>query len=230
MTKASNFELKEEEESFFFDLAQFNKVLHQKSDDFEKLEYLESELTKYRKGVSFCEHEIKKIKNLHKYRKVFNPAALVLQRAESNSANQTPKIASVKPTFKPEAIPVIFEILKTHFTEDERNSLLSVLITGDTPKAKLLFMNNGKTLLDFFKQLMKGQFLSIAVQKEMENWIAESFEFLKDGKRTSITPKYASKIISANDGAAEGNRLIDVINKDGKFKIVQLELNSREQN
>jgi ABC-type nitrate/sulfonate/bicarbonate transport system substrate-binding protein len=91
-------------------------------------------------------------------------------------------------------------------------------------------MGNGNMLLDFLKQLMRGQFLTIAVQKDMEIWISQTFEYYSDGKRAAISPKYASKYISGNERAAEGNRIIDIVKENGKFKIVQLELNSREQN
>ena len=145
------------------------------------------------------------------------------QKIQSNTHSPV-----IKPIFKPESIPSIFDILKGYFPP-QHQQLLEVLETGIAPKEKLFFQGNGKTLLDFFKQLMKGQFLTIAVQKDFEDWVSNGFEYLHRKKRNAITPKYASKIISGNNRAAKGNRLIDVINKSGKFEILQLEIRNREQ-
>jgi hypothetical protein len=135
----------------------------------------------------------------------------------------------IKPVFKPEAIATILDILNIYFP-GQNLELKQVLETGISAEEKLFFQGSGKSLLDFFKQLMKGQFLTIAVQKDFETWASNTFEYLHQRKRNEITSKYASTIISGNDRAAKGNRLIDVVNKNGKFEIVQLEIRNREQN
>lgn len=141
--------------------------------------------------------------------------------------NRTLKI---NPIFNPEKIEQIFSFLNSFFSEEDRVQLKDVLETGKTPDAKLFFRGNGKTLLDFFKQLIRGQFLTIAVQKDFEIWVSKGFEYLHRGNRKSITQKYASKIISGNDRAAKGNRITNMIKVSNKFELVQLEIKNRVQN
>lgn len=161
------------------------------------------------------------------YRSDFDQFDFLSHKVAKNSEDKT---LEIKPTFKPEAIDQILYILNSHFSEEDQQQLKAVLKTGQTPVAKLFFRDSGKTLLDFFKQLMRGQFLTIAVQKDFEIWVSNGFEFLYQGNRKSITKKYASKIISGNERAAIGNRLIDIKSECGKFVIVQLEIKNRVQN
>ncbi len=139
------------------------------------------------------------------------------------------KDLNTNPTFKPEKIDEIFNLIKTYFSEEDQPQLIELFKTGSTPKNKLLFKGNGKTLLDFFKQLMIGQFLTIQVQSDLEKWTSDSFYYLKNKKPCPIKRGYASKIISGTERAAEGNRLIDITKVDGKFVIEQLEIKNRIQ-
>ncbi|MBI9039727.1 MAG: hypothetical protein JEY97_16485 [Bacteroidales bacterium] len=155
-----------------------------------------------------------------------------IYQGDENERNKPKLIKSspeIKPVFKIEVIETIYDILKPHFPNQE-DELLAILKTGNLPNSKLCFHGNGKTLLDFFKQLIKGQLLIITVQRDFETWISDAFEFFHKRKPNRIVPKYASKVISGNERAAKGNRLIDVINENGKFKIKQLEIRNREQN
>lgn len=134
-----------------------------------------------------------------------------------------------KPFFKEDSIGEIFEILSQYFP-NQKDDLLQLLNNGKRQNEKLLFMGNGKVLLDFFKQLLTGQFITIAMQKDFEAWISENFSFSFRGQPNQISLKYASKVISGNERAAKGNRLIDVKSNNGKFEIIQLAIKNREQN
>ena len=135
------------------------------------------------------------------------------------------------PTFKADDIPEILNILGSWFIDEQQIQLKELLTkTSMIPTSKLLFRGSGKTLLDFFKQLMKGQFLTIGVQKDLEEWISNRFEFMDGGESRKLSTKYASKIISGNERAALGNQLINVQNINGKFQIFQLPIKNREQN
>jgi hypothetical protein len=157
-----------------------------------------------------------------------------LEKENNADENQKPNKKSqteieIKPVFK--AVDKIFDILKNHFPNEQHEELKNVLTSGNKPKEKLLFLGNGKTLLDFFKQLLQGQFLTIPVQRDLEKWISDGFEYLHRGKQTKFTTKYASKIISGNERASKGNRLINVDNNNnGELEIIQLKLKNREQN
>lgn len=150
----------------------------------------------------------------------------LLEETSQNQLNGKPK-PEIKPIFKAKSIDTIFEILENHFPKQE-SELKQVLQTGNVSKEKLLFNGSGKTLLDFFKELMKGQFLTIAVQKDFETWISKGFMFRYRNEWKPFNEKYASKIISGNERAAKGNRLINVINPNGKFEIIQLAITNRK--
>ena len=135
----------------------------------------------------------------------------------------------IKPKFKPEGLSRIFDILKIYFPDQEKE-LLTVLETGNIPSQKLLFNGNGVILLDLFKQLLKGQFIGIGTKNNFEIWISDSFEYLYRKTRKKFTPKYASKILSGYERAAECNRLIDIEkNRDGEFVITLIERQNRKK-
>lgn len=136
---------------------------------------------------------------------------------------------SENPRFNPVKVKNIYEVLKMYFSAEDQPQLKKLLESGTSLNKPILFMWHGKTLLDFFKQLMKGRIVTISVQADLEKWISKNFMFFHDGKAKNFTPKNSSKIISGNERAAKGNRLIDVqIGKKGTFKIVPLEIKNRK--
>lgn len=147
---------------------------------------------------------------------------------QSNEEKLTPKQLEVKPIFKEEILPKVLECLSPYFPNHE-TELEALLRNNSIPNSPLLFQGSGKTLLDFFKRLMEGQFLIIAVQRDLEKWISDSFECIHNREPNKITQKYASKVISGSERAAPGNRLIDVKKVNGKFVIEQLEIRNRNQ-
>lgn len=153
----------------------------------------------------------------------------LLDREMSNNYQARKAKQRTNPQFKKEAIPTILKLLEIWFEEGHFKQLEKLLISGVLPTEKLLFLGNGKTLFDFFKQLMLGQFLNIAVQEDLEYWISNRFEYWKRSKNNEIKPKYASSIISGNERAADGNRIIDIQKINGEFEIIQLEIKNRDQ-
>lgn len=152
---------------------------------------------------------------------------LIQKNTKGKSKSDNQEIISI-PRFKTEEKDNIVEILKDYFP-GQHDLLRDVISKGELKELKLLFYGSCRTLLDFFKQLMKGHFLTIQVQSDLEKWIEQGFEYIHRGKPKEIKAKYASKIISGSERAAEGNRLIEVINENGVFKIIQVEITSRKQ-
>jgi hypothetical protein len=142
---------------------------------------------------------------------------------------QEQKIIEIKPVFRPQAIEQIFDLVKIHFKPEHQTKLKQIIESGGNSTEPLLFNGNGKTFLDFLKQLMEGQFLTIAVQKELEAWVVKNFKYLHNGHAKTFTPKYTSTIISGNTRAAKGNRLIDIKSVDNKFEIIQLQIKNRQK-
>jgi hypothetical protein len=137
-----------------------------------------------------------------------------------------------KPNFKVSYINQILEILQAYFPKEQHNDLKLLIENGINKGVVLDFLASGATLIDFFKQLWKGQILNIAYQAELEKWLAAYFNFIdRKGATKGVTVKYASRFISETRRAAKGNRLIDVKKKeDGTFIIEQLEITNRKQN
>lgn len=159
-----------------------------------------------------------------------NNKSIVLEilKSEAKIINELPQVeATIKPIFKAEAIDAILAILEGFFPT-QKQQLRELLTDGVPPSEKLLFHGNGKTLLDFFKQLHFGHFITAVQQIKLEEWICVNFEYFNGDNNQVITPKYASKVISGSERPAKGNRLINVIEKDGSFKIVQLKFQNRE--
>lgn len=68
-----DFEIKKDTDHIIkFDLGELNRNLDLKSNDYEKLEYLESLRTEHQEWVNYCTLQIVKILNMNQYRKDFS--------------------------------------------------------------------------------------------------------------------------------------------------------------
>lgn len=134
----------------------------------------------------------------------------------------------IKPIFtNPEEI---FDLLKSYFKKEDHSELIIILKTGNDTNNPLPFLFAGGTLCDCFKQLYAGQFLIIAVQRNLENWISKNFCYINTkGEQTPLIPKYVSRFISGTLRPAKGKRLIDINSENGKNVIVQLQIKNRKQ-
>jgi len=148
-------------------------------------------------------------------------ADMNLEKPETNTAIH-------KFNFKQDEINKIHDYLKIYFPKQE-DKLLMLLKDANSLNSTLLFHGNGKTLLDCFKQLMQGQFLNVPSQVDFEKWITETFRYLYRNKDNHFTIKYANRIISGNERAAKGNRILECTEIDGKFQISLSKIKNREE-
>jgi hypothetical protein len=124
-----------EGETYVFDLVELNKILKQKSDDYEKLEYLESEKTKHLELANHCQLHIDKIKKLHKYKKEYHPrpSSPALQAEMTEEPKKTePEIKSTKsfPQFLlHEKQEVLAEKLKMEFKTEKGKKMRLIVET-----------------------------------------------------------------------------------------------------
>ncbi len=134
----------------------------------------------------------------------------------------------IKPIFNKGRVGEVVEILSPFF-DNKKHELKHLFIEGYNVKEKLSFNGQGKQLLDVLKQLKLGQLISVDLSKNFEKWISDSFNYISNGKTCEITHSYAHRLISEKNRAAKGNRLIDVVEEDGKIVIKQLKLSNRQQ-
>lgn len=147
---------------------------------------------------------------------------------DKNPEKPNTNTAIYKFNFKQDEINKIHDYLKIYFPKQEEK-LLMLLKDANSLNSTLLFHGNGKTLLDCFKQLIQGQFLNVPSQVDFEKWITETFRYLYRNKDNHFTIKYANRIISGNERAAKGNRILECTEIDGKFQIILSKIRNREE-
>jgi len=130
----------------------------------------------------------------------FNEIAPLVQ---TNTPKQLPpqpeqQAPEIKPTFKPEAIPTILDLLKGFFSPEDQTRLEQILETGNNATEKLLFRDNGNKLTDTFKKLFEFYFITGCQKQDLQEWIIQNFTFLKQGKVSSFKKETVGKSISRN--------------------------------
>lgn len=118
------------------------------------------------------------------------------QKIESKPDIPNPEI---KPIFKPEEVPKIFDILKSYFSPTHQKQLLRILKSGNDVSQPLIFLDNGNRLADSFKQLVDAGIVTGCEKKEFENWIFRNFKYRNNGIIKSFTLRYLNDIISAKN-------------------------------
>lgn len=126
----------------------------------------------------------------------------------------------IKPIFSPEAIPVIFELLKDFFSPPHQLQLKEIMETGNDASEHLIFLGNGNRLADAFKQLIDSDIITGCRKKELESWICRNFKFRNRKGFTVFQPRYLQDIISANKDLCQNPILnITVEKSTGKILI-----------
>lgn len=120
---------------------------------------------------------------------------------EPKSINRFPeredeKRVESKPKFKQELQEDIYSILKDFFDINERNQLWQLIETGNDLDKPILFLGNGNRLADTFKQFIKADVITGCQQNQLEGWIVKNFQYIRQGKTHSFTPRYLNDIIS----------------------------------
>jgi len=119
---------------------------------------------------------------------------------EDNSTKNPPDHEIIiKPTFKPEAIEIIFPILKDFFSPDQQDQLLEILKTGSIAKTKLIFFDNGIRLADLFRKLLEHDFIVRCGKDVLQQWIFQNFNFKFRNKISPYSLRTIEKYISTNE-------------------------------
>ena len=148
------------------------KVMHSISEQLE--------ISKYKKYVI---DEITKINN--------TPPTI-----ETKTGKET---VQIKPVLKPEAVQIIFEIIKYFFNPEQQTELKQVLQTGNKASKKMLFKGNGNRLTDTFKKLIEHDFITGCQKQDLINWIVSNFNFTQQNKVKEFVYDTVEKTISRNN-------------------------------
>lgn len=149
-------------------------------------------------SVTFGEHCISILKTLQ------------IQPLNSETdTNQKP--IEMKPVLKPEAVQIVFDIIKDFFSTEQQNELKQVIKTGNKASEKLLFLSYGNRLTDTFKKLIGHDFITGCQKQDLINWIISNFMFIKHKKATVFIYDTVEKTISRNYYPCQ-SPLIEIIN------------------
>lgn len=143
------------------------------------------------------------------------PATTQPQQKETKIEQETIK---TKPELKPEAVPIVFDILKDYFDKDEQTELKQIIETGNKANKKLLFKDNGNRLTDTFKKLFENHFIIRCQKIDLIDWVVLSFKYVYRGKVKEYKRDTVRKIISQNIQYCK-NPLIEI--KNGKIQKVE---------
>jgi len=151
------------------------------------------------------------------------PKAFPHQHAETKMEEQT---VELKPILKPEAVQVVFDILKDFFSTEQQTEFKQVIETGNKASNKLIFKGNGNRLTDTFKKLIEHNFILGCQKQDLINWIISNFNFIQQSKVKSFIYDTVEKTISRNFYPCK-SPLIEIIN--GQIHKVE-EPRKRQQN
>lgn len=108
-----------------------------------------------------------------------------------------------KPIFKKEAVGQIFGILKGFFNDNQHVKLLNLLSTGDDSDELLIFIGPASRLLDAFRRLYAGDFITQCNRADFERWIERNFMFEKSKIQYKFKLGYIKDFIT--DGKSTEN-------------------------
>ena len=100
---------------------------------------------------------------------------------------------------KPEAVNLVFHLLKDHFPKEQQEELKRILIEGDDTNHPLYFMDNGTRLAHALRYLKESDIITGCNKKQLEEWLITNFVYKnKKGKIAHFSADYATKLISRN--------------------------------
>jgi hypothetical protein len=141
--------------------------------------------------------------------------ALPPQQNETKTEQET---IEIKPALKPEAVQVVFNILKDFFSTEQQAELKQIIETGNKASKKLLFKGNGNRLTDTFKKLIEHDFIPGCPKLNLINWIISNFTFTQQNKVKAFIYGTVEKTISRNDNPCK-SPLIEI--KNGQIQKVE---------
>ncbi len=166
--------------AFYQTLAKTMAITGMKIADKEKGEVPTYQELVFLKVLEYCKQQIEKIEK---------------PQTETKTEQET---IEMKPVLKPEAVQVVFEIIKDFFSTEQQPDLKQVIETGNIASKKLLFKGNGNRLTDTFKKLIEHDFITGCQKQDLINWIISNFTFTQQNKVKAFIYDTVEKTISRN--------------------------------
>jgi hypothetical protein len=116
----------------------------------------------------------------------------------------------MKPVLKPEAVQIVFDIIKDFFNSEQQAELKRVIQTGNKASNKLLFKSNGNRLSDTFKKLIEHEYITGCQKQDLINWIILNFTYTQKNKVKEFIYDTVEKTISRNDNPCK-SPLIEIV-------------------
>jgi hypothetical protein len=137
---------------------------------------------------------------------------------QQNETKTEQEIIEMKPVLKPEAVQIVFDIIKDFFSPEQQTELKQIIETGNKASEKMLFKTNGNRLTDTFKKLIEHDFITGCQKKDLINWISLNFTFIHRKKVKVFNYDTVEKTISRNDNPCQ-SPLIEI--KNGQIQKVE---------
>lgn len=97
-----------------------------------------------------------------------------------------------------EYVDIVFDSVSSFFPSEEHDELYNFLSNGEKSIGKFTFLGSAIKLADAFKKLHRNKIISPCRQKDLEGWLVNNFQYLKNKKVSNIEPSYATDLISTN--------------------------------
>ncbi|WP_396181509.1 hypothetical protein [Flavobacterium sp.] len=104
----------------------------------------------------------------------------------------------LKPVLKPEAVQIVFDIIKDFFSVEQQTELKMVIETGRKATNKMLFKGHGNRLSDTFKKLIEHDFITGCQKQDLINWIISNFTYTQNDTVKDFVYDTVEKTISRN--------------------------------
>ena len=151
---------------------------------------------------------------------ISTPIDLKFSSSQLKSELTNKKIITIKPKFNPDAVPVIFDLIKNYFSDEQQSKLNEILETGHGVTEPLIFLTNGNRLADAFKQLIDGDIITGCTKRELEKWISDNFQYRYRQKIKEFKLHYLNDIISTTKDKCKNAILnVSVEKATGKYLI-----------
>ena len=158
------------------------------------------------------------------FQRVLNEMQIFIDRLENNLPHQQietkikQETIEMKPVLKPEAVQIVFDILKNFFSPEQQIELKQILKNGNIASTKMLFKDKGNRLTDTFKKLIEHDFITGCQKQDLINWIISNFTFTQQNKAKAFIYYTVEKTISRNDNPCK-SPLIEI--KNGQIQKVE---------
>lgn len=150
--------------------------------------------------------------------------ALPPQQAEVKTEQET---IDLKPVLNPDAVQIVFDILKDFFSIEHQTEFKKLIETGNKANSKLLFKGNGNRLTDTFKKLIEHDFITGCQKQDLINWIISNFTFINQNKAKAFIYDTVEKTISRNFYPCK-SPLIEI--KNGQIQKVEQPRKRKQSN